>query len=1821
MCGAYMYSHYFYLLHSLALCDAISLGHSAVMDELIRHGYTPAVALQGDHTRMLSESLLVAARGGRWKEVEEVVSQLPLPLDTLQLMKTFKELLRVSLVVEEGEGVARVLLGHFVSLLSSALTGWSSLECEARYSFLSLLRSVGRFLLVAKPTGHASLRRLVAFCCQRQHCMDTALYQLCGRGCSEEVKLLVDSSVPGAVQQLRDSAQLAPHFYAICGGHLDVLTVEGFGIPSSFSSALPAHVGALLYLSLAPRVGLAAQTLFATRGLPSVQGAYVRYVLNAVTQGRCSFSTLYKDPALVDAFMKTLMAASHEDDCSKLLYSPQGEHLFHPLLLLCLVPNLGPLRPLLEEIRDCLRNTPVDVTTSSSSRSVLSEDRGLSEDVRATVHPVQATLEDALSVMMKQGNALPFPYSVLDLAICFVSAETRETGGSLLEEVLLSYAHSIPLVLVHRAAQNGMWGVVNVASQRIRTLRQVGGFYTLANAAVAGNYYEALDIALRQGKVEVAASIYGSFLLEMEESQSCRQEWGNRLLHLAIKSSLLDHIGALMHDNECIVLGRRSLSLAEVAAYYGRTKAVQFLLDTYRHHGTGIQEEVFNSVVFLAAKRNHSNLLEYLQLQHTNAVCGGRTAGPGWTSFWCQVLRGAVEGGHQSLALKAAGFIPFESWDLLSSHPEYYQMLHWCGYWGLGDLLRLIPFAPQHVFVHHNDTWASAWESAVANGHVGALCSQTPDFPCFPEDLETWMDENLVRKMEDNANSSREAFVEMLLTGSFHRMMTAAAAGSNDRQLVTSNDLRSARDGLRSTAGHCSLFHYGCKCGVLPVVEACLATLGVQAGRVLQYMQGGAGGVTPLHQACKRKGSSPVLQSLLKSLSDAGLSDLANGVNKAGDTPLALACRIGEAESVTLLLSCGVESAIHHTNSNTGDNALHEAVMGGSCEVVRVLCGALGNDDAIAYCLSDNFAGVSPLGLAFALGHHEQASQLVGMLPVRDERTLATAVRDAAREALGWFGLHMRRNGVDISTSHTHFRAPSLYLSKLRKCRTVEETLKEALKSGHSALALCIVEASAGFAVDESMLGLAMLDPEVRAYMIEHDCITQETLISRSWTRDICPAIVRGRASDAIGLTQFVLARGAKLDLEILFEASCTQSDPSFMSYLLQSHLYTNISPEALQRGLHFAAASGNIQTCVLLHSQTLESTFKAEEGLCLPPLAGLLLSPTLSYESLLHSFFNSTIQTAAALPVKWLSHRWTEPEVEYVYRLCPEPDTTGHNPWQVPLSPSSSTELHVEWDTFADAISATSRPREGGSVTAPFLIGVIVFSPSVLGRLIGPPLHSTSTSAHPLRDTRSATLSCNQWPSDPSFRVEPCGGHARITLSYMPDEGVILFPSELEPVAPPLSPEPSPAVSVNGSIPCLVHDSIADIARSMAVRIRRLFHNKLKVSVHLDETLAVVDLVGFNRFAMWVLSILGDCHDAIRIASKSTHWTNVLSSIVISVTVVENSDLKVSFKQNSLAMEVLIGEDVNDYWGGKYECLISELTTCFTEIELQHLQKTLVCFIHSSFLPKIRKLTNCTLDEETVQLCVALDDHQEIVSLPLPPSLQCLPYLKQLRNIKHTLALFCDAVKVLTSDSNCLRSLRQLLRSGITIVLDGSQPPEFCAQGRTPQLHVNPLDDTTSKACFHLYRSTLGALTPPRAMQADPGRGYVAPFACRLDQAHGWGQEHPAVGTASTLTVRFVDYTNSPLTATPRGRCKVTVTAVPQAKASRQIFRVDCSEADWSSRGSVSVQWTPQWYGLHKVAVRVNGFHISGSPWDVTVSRRACQSRPAIRQGGPLSG
>ena len=1213
----------------------------------------------------------------------------------------------------------------------------------------------------------------------------------------------------------------------------------------------------------------------------------------------------------------------------------------------------------------------------------------------------------------------------------------------------------------------------------------------------------------------------------------------------------------------------------------------------------------FYIIVHLASKYNRAHLLEYLLylVQSSAASVSEDDSGPTWSlSFWCHVLSGAAKGGKECLALQAMACIPERNLRQLCCHHEYLAILHWCGHWGLADLLECIPFSEDDIFMHDADVGPSAWESAVANGHIGSLCSRVPNFPLLPSNLQAWMKKSYI-SITTKSLSSQEVFVNSLLTGSFHRLMTnAAGRSSGPKEHIFLH--HSMREGQYFALKYCnsgynSFFYYGCWYGVTPMVEACLETLGKLAGHVLHYLHESK--IEIIHRVCRLRGSFSLLQTLLKALFEADLLNTANNLDCHGQSPLALATLAGEVENIKALLQSGPRSVLQFSHRESKDNLLHYAVMSRNPLAVRVICGALGKEMAIL-CLRNNSAGICPLQLAFAMGHHSVASELMSLATVRDKviQESYMQVIITAKQAFGWFGLMMKRN-ESVATDTTRLCSPI----NIRKCRNLPKLLACALKARHTSLVLSIFDASVGLVLDNKVLPNALLNPQMFAFLKTNHSIHPEMLGQPLWTRNICSAIGNGQAFGAVQVTRFLISNKVTLDFEKLFEVACYASDSYFLRFLLEDRLLHKVPQETLSRGLSVTAALTRLETGLTLQSELGVKLDNADNAIPLAPMSNVLFSSNLDYFHILNSFFQSTVQQSSLLPTLWLTHRWTNLEREYIDRYCR--GKTQCNPWQL----TTNVKLHVEWNSFFQVMTTSDK------AAAPLWVEAVVFSRAVVGQFCN--------NLQQFSNIATVMLTCHVWPATPVAFV--CNDKVRILLCYSPMDNSFVFPKCF-------TPKPVTAVKdlQYDQVPTkryLLKDSITNLAHSIARSITKTFFSALLVKVQLDQTLSNMDPTSFERYFAVVRLLLEDFHLALRLVRRSfvrhsfvscayenspiftpdLYWTTFITSVTIVMSVVSgNSELKVGFNHKALEVEICIGSDVHEWIKHWYECLLREVSTHLCEMEFEHRRRNALKFVYNSFLPKLCKISKSPLCRETVTLC-ALETLQGSVVNLTEASVACLPYVKHFNKIKNVLLTFIDMVKIASCKPYILSHLRQHLSTGIHIVLNNFEHSRLFLQNGSFQLSVN-LDEMDCNAVDCLYRDMLGACVPSRSLRSFKtlGSGYIARHACYIDWRNSPGLLYPVLGCKKTISFYLVDYTKQVLTST-RG-CTIEIQVVPP-EGERYSSAISSTDLILST-----VDWTPQSCGPHRVGILVNKLHIGGSPVAVFVSTAECERSSVLHIG-----
>lgn len=1793
----------FALFHAIAKCDF------GAVDLFMMQGFHFVVQQDEDKLHLLlSSALLTMARSGYWNKVLQILSLFP-RLDTLPLMCACRNLFCTSLSAKGGQDVAAFLLRPLLSLLCHEVTNWLSLTETNRSAFISLLRCLQWSLGHSNNLGkdHCTFERLISFCVNRRAAMDSVLHQLCAAGMADEIQLMLGSDFSLLLWMKQDSPSLPPLLYAVISGHISVLNMC---IENSKCTPLPAslYLGGILNVALSPHFHLTAQTRFQTNKFYSDK-YFAHYILKETKLLPYLFGPVRDSAATIHTFVTTL--TSHCQDF-RALFCALEERFHHLILLVSLIHDLAPFKPLLKEMEQHLSSSLTD-SSSKLFSSPLSFQMGdaiphHTSEIHS-VDPLQTMLEKVIaSFFTKSQSYSPSTcQSVLDFAVSFATPQACQTGANEFENVLAQYAVHTPLTLANVAAAKGLWKVVEVSSQNITKFHQLQRSYSLKELHLGKNYYDALCMALRCSKKSVAKAIFNAFLQAIRSSKHCCQIWQHKLLHAAVRYDLVTYIEPILNIEGGYELLDTGMPLSTLA-HYGSKEMLQLFIVLKQRAERNHHSDLINHISRLAAKYDRTELLEHLHsLVHSNVASTSKDPDTIWAqSFWYNVLLGAAEGGHERMALQALASIPERSLPRIRSHPEYIAVLHWCGYWGLADVLGCIPFAAGDLFVNNLGTWPCAWESAVANGHIGKLCSHVLEFPLLPNDLSAWLNSSYISITVGSISRPQATFVNSLLTGSFHRLMTNAA---RVRKSHGPAEHLYPPPSFRGSHTPSNLFYYGCWYGVVPVIEACIETLGKLAGHVLHFLH--KNGTAIVHQVCRLRDSYPALQTLLKALFDADLLSTANDLDAYERSPSDLAALVGNEESIKALIQ-----SEPHSTGRSKENLLQYAVMSRNPSAVRTVCKALGKEASIL-SLRNNKDGVCPLQFAFAMGYYKEASELMTIAAVRQKVLVQKAklnVTKAAKSAFGWFGHIMKRNELAMKEGIPEDTHMNFSLLNIRKCKNLQCILSCALKAGHVSVVLSALEVSYGLVLDKEVLIDALVNPRIFNFMKARDFIDSDALTTvTSGTLKICRALQNGQATAAVQVTETLLLSKVTLDVEMLFETACQMNNSYFLRFLVNSKLLHNVSKAKLSNGVLTAAALTQLETGLFLLTELGIELNEVDRTIPLAPVSNALFCSTLSYFYILNAFFQSTIQRSSLLPTLWLTRNWTSMELEYIQKYCRK--QANCNPWQL----STTIKLHVEWNSFFKVLGATMDSCMIS--TTPLWVEAFVFSHAVVGQLC--------SSMRQFPAVATITLSCNLQPTAPTTVVS--GDHLHILLHYSPNGSLILLPDCF--VSEPMCAE---------EIKCIAppkHDLLKDsnFAESIARSISKTFSNQVCVSVQLDQTLSLQDSNSFNRYFVFVWLLLDDCHLAFQLVVKrpsvrysfvlsnrnfplpsvKSTWRLFMDKVTIKISVVSgNSGLNVSFQQRILEVEICIGSDVHEWIKDSYESLLRVISTCLCEMELEHYKRFTLNFFYKIFLPKLSKITKCNLCSQMLSLFVAWTK-DAIVSLA-DASIMCLSSLKQFGKVKKVLLTFIGMIKLTTHKATALSSVRQHLNNGFSIVLNNFDPTTLqLLQNGSFQLSIN-LHDTNCRTLNNLLIHLMQTCLPLTRGISNLGNRVVAPHACFIDWSNSPGLIYPVLGCKKAIAFCLMDYTGQVFTSI--GGCKIEVRVTDSngwqyvSVISSTDEVVPTSEHLVFGPALSSVEWTPQTCGVHTVGILVNGLHIGGSPVKAFVS-----SAGGAKEWGPF--
>ena len=1837
-----------------ALTEAARQCQVETIDLLLQEGFSPFLALP-DLEQLCSSlcpTLVTLANQGFFTPVQKLIGGLPIT-DKLWCSRSGPRLLYV-LASQDAQHLGLSLAESFVSFLCKSVANWEKLSSKSRSDVCMCLKQLQNYNAVFRSVHHPQLNllaELVTFCNQQTFGVDHlgfVFHTLCGLGNIGLVQLMLEnaSDVSSTLVNKLDSQKRSPLFHAALGGHLEIihLLIDECCIVYS-NSCQPPILALILYFALAQ---------FSVEHLGDICGKVERSTFN---ERKRFFHHLEDFPTHL--FSHAFQSPDKCDELVQLLMPPDTSLLQELLTVTCVECQNSPVH-LLWLISSCHSLQPLECfLVKVATDSLLSE------------RVVETALQFERPTMWRNN------YTVLDDAVTLAPTCSNQSSSVSFDSMLAHYAPALALHQVKLAAQKGYWGLVMEAVSNYPRLQPS---YTVSDPDLLNDYQWVLCRAAKLGRTEILSSMCRTFTnANMLFGEQCGP------LCVAVRHNHLDAVDILVEAGDALDMA------LEAAVKFGRTDALEMLLNHVRHDHKGILSQSVEKLTSLAGRHNQTDIIKLLLAIYEDMELMIGCDFPERTlSFWFLILLEATRHGHENLGLQAVACISETQMKEVAQHSRYKDVLYWCCYWGMFDLLECIPFTSAQL-LQRTYCGTSPWECAIANGQIGKL-SYLSNFPKIPDRLGEWLADGPLHVTytdeesgSDNvcdeyyASDSVRYSIGLLCNGFFHRLCSnevdsiISPVDSIIPPVTPLQESLFTSMGFHNLGPNVAMLVRGIALCISPIVKAYLNTLGKYAGKVIELMHHHLN--LPLLQlACMTKDGVHVLELLLAALSEAGLlNDMINSSWPApwgydSNTPLSLAVRAGSVESAQLLLRCDPDSMIHFVHPLTADTMLHLAVKSGDAEMVTLVMKSLG-DAAVEYCFIPNKENEYPLYLACALGNCETVPPIVREITDKGKPypQMSPDWKPMALRAIGWFNQMMKMSPKSLE--YTPFNSSAFSLREI-KGQKVKDVFRSAVHYRQKDMVAAIL-----FISGANMVNAFLPDePEIILNSTVFDfCFGGTPIFQRSnilaesdFTSAVCAFTRKGRCKEVVNLLELIqtnklhlrpdVTQGNKervftLDMVEVFLAACCQKQLEVVQYLMNSTyppIVATLNRPTILKGITAALACGCLNSAAYLQ---LESGLAFEKGI-LPK--GVTLSPLTSfiffdtrdgYFTVIDQFFESVMVASPTdrLPISaaWITHSWTEYECQLVMKQLGG-NSAPSNPWNVKVADGDgycTLPINIDWESFHECLLHSPQMDSSCMKYTPLLVEAVVFSPAVLGQIASSDGNPASVNVlellgcSPNSTPSSLILSCVTWPSEPSTSTT-LGGHALLTLRYMPKEGVFVFPTSTGTVADSFADMDDSGIeySTREDTSCYL-EYCRDLADSCSKSLIKGFSS------------VVVDLVGFadvDNSEMFTLVypalqlVLADCSEVLKLVQRSSvvysnlqdnagsRWLksvspsapydNVVISLFLDVNDSEESPtIKVSLEDKTLTLNLGIKMPQFPVLPS-YELLLESVCSCIVDAEVVITRDKFQSLISRVVVPKLKKSLKCTsLDADffVMYLCDKLGNTCRLREMHAGH----LNLMKSFPKFRKFLSLFSEMLQVLSSKPRLHSSVRHLFDSGCKITFSETGKTGIAVKAGVPSLTLSIAGvqkATYQQGLLDMFSTLVkGSLSRTQNLQ-DISVGIPAPFACHVNLDKSHGLLYPVLGFTGKLTLQLVDYSGLQLSSTPTENCHLDV-AIKTPSRKRDISNSSekpgqCSVSRQllvkaTGNGEFEVEWTPEEDGLHYVFLTVNGIPIDGSPFKALVA------------------
>ena len=1735
---------------------------------------------------VLCESLPVFASHNEPKTIQKILESFNLKgSDSLWCSSRGPRLLYLLLMSGSEESVE---LGKSLTDSAASYLCQSLLYSKEHGSIDDLVRDLLGCLSVTPRTHKEFLKCFLHLLtvCKVHNTHHLTFHYLCGNGLLDVASFFLDhlSSVNiNDLLNLADCSNKSPLYYAACSGNLNIIqlvyssaarvTAELCLLPGTFDDDPPLK-GYLASLAHS-------QLLFNDYRTSSENTRHP----SSRSDSKLNLKTLLKS-----------LLPSRDIYSAFTTHSPETQLAIVEMLL----PEPEQLKQFLQTHGLCLVRLIASSLESKATEKVLAAILPLLDSVDVfNPHSGNQEFSDFVETMT---YALPFTVRV--------SAQAISLFDSLLVKVLrmCSITGRKCSYIFEIYTRRGFWELCHEYVMKSNLwVESCHGHDTLTNMLV---------LAAKHGKCDILRSTYCNSPLASED-------WVRNLMDnlftVAAKNNQVDVVHFLLLQDGL------SLSAALTSGVkFGNKETLVMVL--YRVRNTQPDLLGGNLLVLLQTATRYNRLEKILGtlvplIMSSNALTSNATGKQFLLS--CTILMESTKRGNSKLAMLSLYFMPKELLKGLSEDDCFHPVVYYCCYWGLVDVLRRLPITKAHLLRREPQGTCNPWECAMFQGHLGKI-SYLPDIPSLKEANEEYLRVRFPFEMVGNS------FYDFLILGCFQSLVSGPSSTQETKE-CRNNTHAFLRTNTLVAVG---VFNAFVGVGLSECVRGYLRHLGRYAGPYIYLLTEELTLLNELMITCKsaRKETTEVLEMILDALKEAKL--IKKYLVSFGNALLNCVIEGGNAKMLVALVSCGtveeffpkggptdvIASALSKAHPDDDRKKIltkvfKSAVRTRKPKVVEVLLNFLKDD-----CRDEGVAFESILEHVYALGATDilRHTSLLEVASRTSQSTSPSWVSEA-RNARGWFNSMMcsnalahdrKESGTVINNFMLNLREVSFpkLLSMAVKYRQYNIVKFLLLASGHLLLSSESVDPCVLFdpvvqqLISDSSLGVVPLNSTLSRCENPQEILFKLNRMSHTGKEIVAFVKFPGLYSQDTILNTFTSACSlGKLEVvrELVSRRVCT------------GPVQSTLDKDAVESGMAIAVATGNYDIAAYLHFEcgVLFKSHHLPVSENLSELTHLIFTCT-DYSVLVETFFNSLTESDKHFPVTaaWLAHNWTELEKQFLVKQVKAKNFSPSNPWSVNLTTQDGVTrritLSIDWDSFSECLLHTpvcltqSKKRQ----LTPFLLEATVFSPAVLGRLIGFPgsdkRFNQLSFAADLDQTRILMLTCTLSPSPPSFSRYDEQGVYELTLSYFSKVCSFQFPEDN---SPDLSTEMVPDLSVE-MVPSLIDDSgvkslfesseagrgfakqLETLACDFEPQIKKVLWKDTKVSVLFDtDLLDVQDNTSFSYIHAEATHALNDCIDAVKLVktpavlysdifSKSSHLPKIRSisgksplvkelevrltppgdfcgpalvtrmGEIITIEIVISPQEDVSNDSLEQAAVCESGIETNDR--SLYETLLEELTLCFLEAETETTKAKLEETITEKIVPNLRhSLKTGPLDSDFVSL--GFQDSAGNLLRMSDLNQDHFANLKSLFKVANFIALFAKLLQVFSYKP---RALKNMFQCGLKVVLSESEGTGFSDRGGHSLITLSATDflvKTQKDSMFSIFNLVIDAVskTGRRKLSIEKfAPGIPAPFGCYVDYRRSPGYLFPVKNTTGSIVVQLVNYSQEFLSAPPSTECELSV-------------------------------------------------------------------------------